>query len=146
MSKIHTKFKMFTENVDSKELTKDELKHILTGYLDAALWTEEERLEEEAEEDGKDCDISISNVTPDSIYKVIKDIKKLIQECPLGVAEAIDKGGYEQLGHDIHLSSNGHGVGFLDRGYDNGDSLQECARKLGETNIFINNDCSITIE
>ena len=39
------------------------------------------------------------------------------------------------FGHDLYLSTAGHGAGFFDRrelGYDLGDKLQDAARRFGE--------------
>lgn len=47
----------------------------------------------------------------------------------------------ERLGHDIWLTSCGHGAGFWDRGLGNvGDTLTEIAKGLGSSFAYIGND------
>lgn len=137
MSKIYTSFKKFNENVDLNNLTDRELNEILEGYLDAVIFTEEERIEEECGDE--ECDMRIENVEEESKSKSLQDIKKFIDSCLVGVKEVITKKGYAQLGHDIHLSRNGHGAGFFDRDYEFKDELQKCAESLGETYVFYEN-------
>jgi len=46
--------------------------------------------------------------------------------------------GWEQAGHDLALTRNGHGAGFWDRGYgDVGTWLSDAARTLGESSAWI---------
>ncbi len=41
------------------------------------------------------------------------------------------------LGYDLWLTRNGHGAGFWDRGYDDGDVLTEHAHNLGSVDIYV---------
>jgi hypothetical protein len=47
-----------------------------------------------------------------------------------------------QLGHDIWLTRNHHGVGFFDRGYESDIEkiLTQSAEKLGEVEMYIGDD------
>lgn len=46
---------------------------------------------------------------------------------------------YSKLGHDLWLTQNGHGSGFFDGDWYDGDFLTECA-KLGERYIYLGDD------
>lgn len=149
---------------ENYELSTDELKEILEGYLETALWTEEEYLtgeynsDDESDED-YDTDDEIEKMvhtkTPttvrtfnihedfedNSIVKAYLDIKKFIKMAGAdAVMEAINENGYDTLGHDIWLSRNGHGAGFIDHFYDHEEVLKQAARDLGTIYIYRNNN------
>lgn len=48
-----------------------------------------------------------------------------------------------QNGHDFWLSRNGHGAGFWDRGYENGDALHAAAKTFGECDLYVGDDGKI---
>lgn len=55
---------------------------------------------------------------------------------------------WDYFGHDLFLSSNGHGAGFFDRQdvpKEVRDELQDAARGLGETNAYVGDDGQIHI-
>jgi hypothetical protein len=128
-------------------LKPDDINQILKGYIDAALWTEEERLrddyqseygsdEDDESDDSEDDELekliklsanlnkkSFENFTrediePDSLIKAYTEIKKFLDLAGDSVIEAIETNGLERLGHDIWLTRNGHGAGFFDHSYD----------------------------
>lgn len=153
---------------------EDELKEILKGYLDAALWTEEERLKEEQEEyyyiedDDEDNEemtdldklIKITNnfqnksienftkedIEPNSLIQAYLDIKEFIKNTAHFADETVKENGYEQLGHDIWLTRNRHGAGFFDRGYDDETekALIDAAQKLKEVDLYINDELKLS--
>lgn len=154
-------------------LESNEINQIMKGYLDAALWTQEEELknqyipgeieswmdsgfDEEENELDKLIKItsnfnkkSIENFTkediePNSLIKAYTDIKEFINLAGNGVNEAIQKNGYEQLGHDIWLTRNHHGAGFFDHSYENEESLMSAAHKLKEVDLYINDNMKLS--
>jgi hypothetical protein len=105
---------------------------ILLGYLEAALWTEEETI---LEETGVQIDIDmVTDATKDNIKKDIEKFISLAGETAIN--EVIDTNGEDYLGHDILLTRNRHGAGFFDRGYENEKVLEDAAHELGEIHIF----------
>jgi len=127
---------------------------IVDSYLECALWTEEDNLEEDDDNDYKeiygdnedselkkivpDVDINIHNFSDDSKITAYLDIKKFLELA----GDAVNDISESDLGHDIWLSRNGHGAGFFDRGYDNDieKRLMDAAEALGEIHIFISDD------
>lgn len=136
--------KILTENISVSE---NELKQIFKGYIEAAIWTEEERLNDEySSEYGSDYDdafddeeeteldklvkisanmnnkgiekFSKEDIEIDSLIKTYTDIKEFLNMVGDKIDIAIDEYGLEQIGHDIWLTRNRHGAGFFDRGYD----------------------------
>lgn len=160
------------EYIDSngslKDLSQSEINEILKGYLECALWTEQERLEEEAnsgfdeddEDDFDDMDeieklirvqnnlkkkpftsFLIEDIEVDSRISAYVDIKTFIKNAgDVAVQEAINENGLFQLGMDIWLTRNGHGAGFFDHWYDNDESLVSAAKNLEEIDLRINNN------
>ena len=131
--------------------TKLDIKKIMDSYLECAIWTEEERLKEEKEENlsvyGKDSelrdmipeiDLNIHNFSDNSKIKAYQDIKKFLEYA----GDSVDGISEEQLGHDIWLSRNGHGSGFFDRGYDKEieTKLMDSARKMGGCDLYLGDD------
>lgn len=133
-------------NSYKSHLQPEELNQILKGYIEAALWTEEERLKDDyASETGINSDneqddehteldklIQLTNnfshktidsfskedIEPNSLIQAYVDIKKFLELAGNNVMEAIETNGLERLGHDIWLTRNRHGAGFFDHSYD----------------------------
>ena len=147
------------------------LNEILRGYIECALWTEEERLNDEStfdidyedyndmdeiekiialkgKFDSKTFDSFISDdIDNDSKIDSYLDIKKFIEYAgEQAVKEAIDKNGEFQLWMDIWFSRNGHGSGFFDHDYDNEEKLTNAADKLKQKNLVIGDDNKLYFE
>lgn len=68
----------------------------------------------------------------------VEDLRKMAENCrdfQDANREALDATGAddEQPGHDFCLSRNGHGTGFWDRGYPNGNALHAAAEVYGDS-------------
>lgn len=163
-SKIHEEY------IDSsgflKDLSQKDANEILQGYIEAAIWTEEEMLEDEATAEIDDEDDEMSDVDKiialkgkidskdfeyfaeedvnvDSKISAYLDIKTFIQKAgDEAVKEAIEKEGLFQLGMDFWLTRNGHGAGFWDRGYsnDNEKKLVQAAKDMRSKNLYVGDD------
>ena len=153
-------------------LPYEDIKKIIKGYIDCALWTEEERLRDEyvggddmfnGEEDDEDEIERLSRLSANlnsknfdsfthedmednSVIKVYDDVKKFIEMAGGAIRVAVDEYGAEQVGHDLWLSRNGHGAGFFDRGYDDEveEKLMSSARKLGSVDLYINDNMRLS--
>ncbi len=157
MNKRIKMFEEFTKNVDASL----NINKIIDSYLETALWTEEERMEEEesmehdelygsedededGEEDGslrsmiEQTDFSIINISDDSKIKAYTDIKKFLNIVG-DTANIMDE---SELGHDLWLTRNGHGAGFWDRGYSEEDVkiLVSASEILGEISFELGDD------
>jgi len=164
----------FKPNVLHENIEPQNLNEILKGYIEAALWTEEERLMDDVaptddendyydEENETSDEIKFlrimkeknqrkpiesfgrEDIEPDSLIKAYQDIKEFIRLAgDEAVNEAIVDKGYEQLGHDIWLTRNGHGAGFFDHSYDNEQKLMDAAHALKEVDLYINDDMKLS--
>lgn len=77
----------------------------LDAYLDAMLWTEEERLEKELGSPAGLVDLSFETIT-----RVRKECKRFLTK----EVKILINGHEEQAGHDFWLTRNGHGAGYWD--------------------------------
>lgn len=112
------------------------LDSFLSGYLEAAMWTEEEQ------NPGLD-----SLTIFDADQSTLAEATRLCHDFETANAEALDR-YYElsgrsdsEAGHDLWLTRNGHGAGFWDR--VNEDSFPElcaAAEALGEAYLYLSDD------
>lgn len=147
------------DNGNLKDLPQSDINEILRGYIECALWTEQERLED-------DATMNIDDEDMDEIEKIIQlkgkfdkktfasfmsddidvnskidaynDIKTFIRGAgDNAIFEAISENGLFKLGMDIWFTRNGHGAGFFDHSYENEDLLINAAKKLGSKDLFV---------
>jgi hypothetical protein len=148
-----------------EDLSQEDMNEILKGYIECALWTEEERLTDDATFDIDDEDYEemsevdkiinlkgkfdrktfssfvSDDIDIDSKIDAYGDIKKFIMTAgDEAIEEAIEENGLFQLGMDIWFTRNGHGSGFFDRNYENEDALMEAGRKLKSKDLYVGDD------
>ena len=100
---------------------------ILEGYLEAAIWTEEEQL------DGA----SINDLSDEARKSANNDVIIFIEKAG-DLLEGLDGA---QIGHDLWLTRNGHGAGFWDRGLgEKGEQLTTIAKSMGEKYLYKGDD------
>lgn len=156
---------LLRESMSGSFVPRETLTRILTGYLDCALWTEEERLNSDYEEEHPNPDsdfesndndndvdnmvhkqsqikdfasFTLDNLEDDSKIQAYLDIKNFaLNAGQEAVGEALRENGPEQLGHDIWLTRNHHGAGFFDRGYDYESQLTVAAQNLKEVDMYL---------
>lgn len=118
---IDLKTKTYAEGGEIEGYNMDE---VVKHFVMAGLWASNDD-EGEPLEDSYDAD----DVSKESYEKIAKGATKFINE-----NKALLKKhniSTESLGHDLFLDSQGHGVGFWDRGYgDDGDTLSKSASKI----------------
>lgn len=134
--------------------------HRMAGsYLDAAAWTEEESLDEQATDgdsigwhkDAMDAadkacntflltELTDTHLRPDLWDKPLDEMPAQPGEQVHDLLERIDYGP-EQAGHDLWLTRNHHGVGFWDRGLgEAGAILTRVADEMGEQYAYVGDD------
>ena len=146
--------------------TKKPAAEFLRGYLEAALWTESDTLNDEAlpDENGEelhldDAGFGLDDFAPEAIKSARTDCadflfanrRQLRAAAEWYMSESNTRGPYtmdtvfELLGHDFWLTRNGHGVGFWDRGFPGslGDELSDMTRPYGETSAYVGDDGQI---
>lgn len=148
-----------------KDLTEDDLLEIFKGYIECALWTEEENLRDQVTGDIDDEDIDdmdeieklihlkgkyetknfksfvSDDIDINSRIKAYKDIKLFISLAGSeAINEAIEENGLFRLGMDIWFTRNGHGSGFFDHSYDNEKILTDSGNKLKGSDLYVGDD------
>lgn len=112
-----------------------------TAYLTCALWTNDDDAPGgmDYRKTGRPKDL-MEKIHPASLARAIADCEKFQSENSAVLALAGDD---KQNGHDFWLTRNGHGAGFLDRGYGESVSaaLTESAERFGEINCSIDLNC-----
>lgn len=120
--------------LNESEVASSEVIEILDGYLEAALWSEEERIGE------ANIELDISD---DAKIDAYTDIKNFMNQTE-GLINDIEP---SQIGHDLWLTRNGHGTGFWDRDLGEvGEKLSNIASNMGEKHLFWGEDGKIHIE
>ena len=154
----------YYENFDvENQKNKKNIQEIINSYLDCAIWTDEESLEEYNDAMNRETykmdkeywdeseikklmtnpNLNIHNFDENSIIKTYLDIKKFLNL----VGSAVDDIDESDIGHDLWLTRNHHGTGFWDRGYEDTISgiLTKASKSLGEVQLYIGDDTKLYI-
>ena len=145
-----------------KDLPQSDINEILKGYIECALWTEQERLEDDVTMDIDDEDMDevekliqlkgkfdkksftsfvSEDIDIDSRIDAYNDIKTFIKNAgDKAIQEAIDENGLFKLGMDIWFTRNGHGAGFFDHNYENEDLLINAGKTLKSKDLYVGDD------
>lgn len=113
------------------------------GYIEAAFFTDEERLEEEGLEAP-----GVTDLAPETFSRMVADCQAFLAkhaalldkaECSRGA------GGYSkesQAGHDFWLTRNGHGCGFWDGDWSEPEDVEltKAAQSFGQCDLYVGDD------
>lgn len=107
---------------------------VLYGYVACALWTSFDA-EGQPLDDGRD----IRDLPPETLAKMRSDVADFINSNLKDLQRStLD---YEQIGHDLWLTRNGHGTGFWDRDLGAvGERLTAACRAIGEAALYLGED------
>lgn len=126
------------------------------GFLTAALFNETDNSDPSGG-DPLDSNYDLYDFSMKSLKKAVQICNKFKEDN----ADLLAKADYSDLstrfpeyteddcaGHDLWFSSNGHGVGFFDRGFTEttGDALQEAARAIGGFDVVIGDNGLLYLE
>ena len=122
----------------------------VSGYLETAgwlvSWHDGHPEDNEIGYEGDHREGPFSDESYDHAEQALQDFVDALDD-PNDVIVYVDSMGYEQLGHDLWLTRNGHGAGFWDRGLGAlGDRLTEAARSLGEAMAYVDTDDVVHVE
>jgi hypothetical protein len=113
-----------------------DLDQFTRDYLETVIFTEEERLREEAEQNGLDPDEHSFDFSQEALERAKIDCEKFQAEN----AEAIETG--EHAGHDFWYTRNGHGVGFWDGDWEEpwATQLDNASKAFGHIDVYLGDD------
>ena len=133
---------------------KTALEKMVQGYLECALWSTHAHLEE-GEENPQTWDAhnyAVSDISEKGMKQATEDCAAFLEEAlPLLThEEKRDTPRYsweEYLGHNFWLTREGHGVGFWDGRYENGDALTKLCKPWGNASdsMMLNDDGEIDL-
>ncbi len=117
----------------------------LNAYITAALWSSNDG------DEPLDSKYSASDLAPETLEKMRADCAKFEAEnaddiakgCPRGTGEFTC---WEQAGHDFWLTRCGHGAGFWDGDWRDGDDrarekrLTDRAHAFGNVDLYVGDD------
>lgn len=136
------------------------------AYIEAAFFTEEERLTEESGGELPGVLINLSTgestfdgpspvsfdmLAPETLQSMIEDCRKFQADNAARIFAVDIHGDYlvsdpaEHAGHDFWLTRNGHGAGFWDGDWPQpyATELTNAAKAFGETSLYIGDDGKI---
>ncbi len=113
---------------------KDRASH-LSDYIEAALWSSIDS--GSPDDDPLDDHYGMSDIDAATLCALDVELREFVdQYYPL-----VDSGDKDtDLGHFVHnfwLTRNGHGAGFWDGDYKNGDELTEACMEYGERTLYV---------
>lgn len=123
-------------------LLDSDYKEVVDSYLVAALWSSDN----DATGEPFDAEYGIYDFTDNARKEITKVVKKFVDNNLETIKESeLDM---SQVGHDLWLTRNGHGVGFWDRGLPKaiGDKLTANAKKLGESMLYVDKDGKVAVD
>jgi len=113
------------------------------AMLVTALWTGYASNEEGTETKPLDSLFEVDDVPAEIVAELGGDWAGFIAAYPYDIVKymAVTGCDWGQVAHDFHLTRNGHGAGFWDRGAgDVGERLTEAAKTFGEAELHADLD------
>lgn len=120
---------------------------IINGYKEAFIFAESA-----TDQHGEHIDsLDLYDFSQDANDRIAKDVTAFINANIAVISEAIADGATAiQIGNDLHLTRNGHGVGFWDRPEtytaDTANRLSNAAKFMPNVSAYIGEDNLIYIE
>lgn len=117
----------------TKQELLDSLDTFTQAYLETALWSSND----ESRRDGGDpldANYSVSDFTAAALTQAIRECANFQTQYSY---LWFDDNDDQHAGHDFWLNRNGHGAGFWDGDYVNGDQLSAAAEAAGSRDIYV---------
>lgn len=135
-----------TKGHNMSKVTDKQMDEIVRGYIVAGLWTTTD--DETLGGEHLDSEYDASDVNQTSMQTIRELCKRFIDANEDDVVAYLAEQDHvrhqgqgtasDYFGHDLWLSSNGHGAGFFDRDLGElGDRLQKAAQDFDTVGLFI---------
>lgn len=109
--------------------TQVALKAITSQFLDTAAWA-----------DGED-DYSSTQWSDEAQAEALEICTEFVNKAGGLEGELLEQLAWDDIGHNLWLSKQGHGTGFWDRGWGEcGDKLHEIAKSMGDHHLYVENE------
>lgn len=122
--------------------TDEQLNEFVNHYFEAALWAECDWSVDG--EEFLDSVYTIYDFDPKSREKALQDAREFFSKISESARQEILEGNYRDredclpialAGHDFWLTRRGHGAGFWDGDWVNGDEMTTVCREMGNLDI-----------
>ncbi len=135
MTSIHERLEVVGNKRTLKQREND-LKH----YIITALW-----ISIDIEDDDRclDARYDLDDMDPDTLEIMSNELNEFVDKYYPLVTEEDTRTDMEYFVHNFWLNRNGHGAGFWDGGYKNGEKLSEAASEIGTLVLFAGDDKKI---
>jgi len=101
------------------------------AYLECALWSSVD-----GSDTPMDQDYGIGDISEETLKALESEAKKFwLASEPFGAQK-----NPAQAGHDFWLTRNGHGAGFWDGDWEEGDALTAISEKFGGCTLYVGDD------
>ena len=111
--------------------TEEQLEQFVRGYLFAAVWAEEESLEEYGMADSCDVHEASKKKAKEDCEAFIEEHYDTLKEIGEEMLYSEEYPQWEILGHDFYFTRNEHGVGYWSRDFNREETL-ELAKQLSD--------------
>lgn len=128
----------------SNAMNPEDLDRMVAQYVGTALWSTNDESDDSGGEP-MDSNYGADDIAEDSLATMRADCKRFGE----ANAEQIERwagngNAWEQAGHDLWLTRNGHGTGFWDRGVgdwpNDGLDLHAASNAFGECDLYVGDD------
>lgn len=103
-------------------------------YIETALWATSD-IDDDGHEFNFQDKFCIDDIFSDSLKAMKEDCEEFQKQ-----AKGFIEKNPSLAGHDFWLTRNGHGAGFWDGDWDNGDILTEICKKFPECYLYVGDD------
>lgn len=120
------------------EIVEDlDIEAFIQSYLETALWCscDLNALSENCDDSLESLGYEVEDIGDDFRKKSENDCRDFCE-----AHENDFRGNESQAGHDFWLSRNGHGAGFFDGDWEDGDKLQKAAKVYGSVDLYVGED------
>ena len=132
------------EHTHESKMSPINYDNALLEYIETALWSSPDT--SESEEEYLDGKYSIDDIDKDTLESLAKELKEFINKYYSLVSKEDKDKGISEFVHNFWLTRNGHGAGFWDGDYKNGEALSSAAEKYGPLYLYVGDDGKIYSE
>ena len=118
-------------------MTNEEKEDALSSYVETALWSspcEEEDIE------FLDAKYRIEDFDEKTLSDMKEEMVSFIDKYYHLVSEDDKDTSISMFAHNLWLTRNGHGAGFWDGDYNNGDELTDACEGLKNIDLYVGDD------
>lgn len=101
-----------------------QISETLRSYLNTAIWAE------------LDNSYSLTDLSPEAMERAENNVSTFEDKAG-SLLTGLDM---NMVGHDLWLTQNGHGAGFWDGDYEDGEELTKIAQELTPIDVYVGDD------